>query len=172
LQNARHAGIDQGANGMHVTSRRLWQIGAVVVLAAYANAAYKWLKGSGAFTSVRLRTGADSLTDLVASSMGLYCNTAAIPIFTIISAGIIPTVFTERDCDGAVFHAAGSAIQSDSVIVRHDNERTAVMGWLAVPLGLLPGWTHGSAQEHARARNGVRLAIEQHRDALAALVAR
>ncbi|MGH7617145.1 MAG: hypothetical protein ACREPM_07960 [Gemmatimonadaceae bacterium] len=134
---------------------------------AYATSAFHWLDESGAFVSVKLGAAGDSATTtLTASSMGLYCNSAIIPILTILSVGIIPTVFTDRDCWGIVFHAAHGG-RTDSVIVRRDNERTVVMGWLAVPLTFLPGWSRGVSS--SRVRDRVRLAILDHRKDLAAL---
>ena len=46
------------------------------------------------------------------------------------------------------------------------------MGWLAMPLGALPGWTHGSATTHHRGRERARLALLTERQALVGLVGR
>lgn len=133
---------------------------------AYATSANKWLGQSGAFRTVRLGAASDSSANLHASSLGVYCNTAIIPIVTILSVGIIPTVFKDKDCAAIVFHAARGA-SPDSVVVRHDNERTVVMGWLAVPLSLLPGWSRSTSS--GRVRDRARLAILDHREELAVL---
>jgi hypothetical protein len=65
-----------------------------------------------------------------------------------------------------VFRSA-HAPTSDSVVVRQDHERTVVMGWLAVPLSLLPGWTRSTSA--ARVRDRAHLAILDRRDDLARL---
>jgi hypothetical protein len=138
---------------------------------AYGDAAFKWLKGSGAFSSVRLSSPDDLGVDLVASSTGAYCNSAVIPLLTILSLGVIPTIFTDRDCEGVVFRA-NEPNRGDSVEVRYEQESRVIMGWLALPIGALPGWTHGAALEHGRSRDRARLAILAHREALAALASR
>jgi hypothetical protein len=138
---------------------------------AYGDAAYRWLKGSGAFSSVRLSSPDDHDVDLLAHSNGAYCNSAVIPLFTILSLGVIPTIFADRDCEGVVFQA-NDANRTDSVEVRYDQESRVIMGWLALPMGALPGWTHGTALEHRRSRDRARLAILEHGQALAALASR
>jgi hypothetical protein len=138
---------------------------------AYGDAAYRWLKGSGAFSSVQ-STPSDLLgVDLIASSTGAYCNSAVIPLFTLLSLGVIPTLFTDHDCEGIVFRP-NDANRTDSVALSYDQEGRVIMGWLALPIGFLPGWTHGSALEHPRSRDRARLAVLAHRTALAALASR
>jgi hypothetical protein len=138
---------------------------------AYGDAAYKWLNGSGAFSLVRRSDADDRGMDLLASSTGAYCNSAVIPLFTILSLGVIPTIFTDRDCQGIVFRP-NQPNRSDSVEVHYEQESRVIMGWFALPIGALPGWTHGAALEHRRSRDRARLAILAHREALAALAAR
>ncbi len=137
---------------------------------AYANAALRWLQGSGAFAHVRLGTSQDPDADLLASSTGAYCNANPIPLFTILSLGIFPTIFTDTDCEGAALYPrhpmSGSA---DSVVITRDISSRSMMGWLAVPVGLLPGWTHGDIRDHARTRAQSRLAILEYRARLAQL---
>jgi hypothetical protein len=62
---------------------------------AYAAATLRWLKSSGAFASVRLGSADDTAADFVASPTGVYCNTAVVPMFTILSLGLIPTIFND-----------------------------------------------------------------------------
>jgi hypothetical protein len=137
---------------------------------AYAAGTFHWLQSSGAFASVRMGAPGDTAADFLASSTGAYCNTAVIPMFTILSLGIIPTTFTDTDCEGAVLRplhpGAGAA---DSVVIGSELSGRVVMGWLAVPVGALPGWTHGDARDHQRTRALARLAVLQHRSRLVAL---
>ena len=68
--------------------------------------------------------------DLLATSTGLYCGTAIIPLFTILSLGAIPTIFTDRDCEGVSFRAGGSGSggSSNSVEVRYQEEGRVIYG--------------------------------------------
>jgi hypothetical protein len=125
---------------------------------AYARSLATLLEASNAFQSCRLSTGPDAGADLIATSSGQYCNTAIIPLFTILSLGIIPTVFDDTDCEGLVLHSSHSSSSAPAEIeVRHTGK--VVMGWAAVPLGLLPGWSYGSAREDPRFRERFRLNI-------------
>ena len=139
--------------------------------APYAEATYGWLNSSKAFASVRLGTTSDtSGVDFVAYSAGLYCNANPVPMFTIISLGLIPTIFTDTDCEGAVLWPTHPlAGRRDSVLLTSSISTPSVMGWLAVPLGLLPNWTHSEARGQSRTAAQVRLAILRHRAQLAAL---
>jgi hypothetical protein len=140
---------------------------------AYAEKTFRWLESSGAFTSVRMGTVGDTAADFIASPTGAYCNTAVIPIFTAVSLGLIPTIFKDTDCEGAVLyplhplHPPGG--EPDSIVVRSRLSGRVVMGWLAVPIGALPGWTHGEARGHERYRQQVRLSILTHRSRITAL---
>jgi hypothetical protein len=137
---------------------------------AYALGTYRWLESSGAFASVRLGTVGDTAADFAASSIGAYCNTAVIPLFTILSLGLIPTIFTDTDCKGAVLRPLHPrAGGPDSVVVTGKLAGRVIMGWLAVPAGAMPGWTHGEARDHTRGRARARLAVLVERDRLVAL---
>ncbi len=138
---------------------------------AYAQATLQWLESSGAFESVRLGNANDTATDLLASPTGAYCNSAVVPMFTIISLGVIPTIFTDRTCEGAVFHALQpTGARSDSVVIRSELANRVIMGWLAVVVGALPGWTHGDVGTNRRARQRAGVAILAYRSHLMGLV--
>lgn len=139
---------------------------------AYADRTMQWLRGSKAFASVTLGARPNVGDDLIATPTGAYCNTAIIPLWTIISLGLFPTVFTDTDCEGAVFRRAGGRLPGDSVVIQDVDSARVVMGWVAVPLGALPGWTHGAARDNSRAQERRRLWILTHQAALAALVGR
>ena len=128
---------------------------------AYAGGLAAMLEASKAFRLCRL-SDEQASSDLLATSTGQHCNTAVIPLWTILSLGIIPTVFDDEDCEGVVFRSGRKASPASvEVEVRHKG--TVVMGWAAVPLGLLPGWAHGSLQEDSRFRERFRLNILQRR---------
>lgn len=137
---------------------------------AYARGTFRWLESSGAFESVRLGSPGDTAADFIASSTGAYCNTAVIPVFTILSLGLFPTVFNDTDCKGAVLRPLHPVMNTtDSLVIASELSGRVIMGWLAVPAGALRGWTHGDARDHRRSRERVRLTILLHRDGLAAL---
>jgi len=98
----------------------------------------------------------------MAASTGVHCNTAVIPLFTIVSFGVLPTIFEDEECEAMVLRAArGSARTSQPVEARYKGR--VVMGWLAVPLGLLPGWSYGSARDDRRYAQRFRIEILRNR---------
>ena len=71
---------------------------------------------SKTFTSSRYeRTPAPSGQDLVATSTGLYCNTAVIPVFSILSLGVIPTIFQDEHCRGMLLRQAAGRPKTEGV---------------------------------------------------------
>jgi hypothetical protein len=105
------------------------------------------------------------------TSTGLYCNSAVIPLFTIVSLGVIPTIFDDEDCEGMQFR---SAKRSESLPVNFEvrYKGRVVAGWVAVPLGIVPGWSYGSARDDSRYAERLRLAILHRQAELAALASR
>ena len=85
---------------------------------AYGDALAKIVEASGAFATTRYdKSSAPSGQDLVATSTGLYCNTAVIPIFSIVSLGIIPTIFQDEHCEGMLLRAAAGRPKGEGVQV-------------------------------------------------------
>lgn len=137
---------------------------------AYSKAAFQWLRSSRAFSSVRLGSPTDTDADFTATSTGAYCNTAVIPLWTGLTLGLLPTVFTDSTCREVVFHPISNGIRgTDSVLVRHHSGGRVIMGWAAVPTGALLDWTHGEATDHPRVSAHARLAILAQSARLAAL---
>jgi hypothetical protein len=81
--------------------RRTFFLGAAAVLLLIAHLAIP----SGAFRVARRESTPGADIDLVATSAGVYCNTAVIPLFTILSLGIVPTVWEEEDCEGMILRS-------------------------------------------------------------------
>jgi hypothetical protein len=73
---------------------------------AYARSLAAVVAASGAFRSSRFETSPGADADLVAMSMGMRCETSVVPLFTILSAGLIPTVFDGESCDGMIIRSA------------------------------------------------------------------
>lgn len=136
---------------------------------AYGRNLFERLVATNAFRSVVYDTTGTSDADLLAVSTGEYCNTAIIPLFSILTLGLFPTVFEDQTCEGVRFLAASADLGADSVMVRKHSEERVVMGWVAIPLSLLPGW--GTYRTSDR-RNGqlLRLEILTQQDDLARLI--
>ncbi len=129
---------------------------------AYARSLAELLAESHAFRSNRMEAEPGSDTDLIASPTGVYCNTAIVPFWTILSIGLVPTVFDEENCDCMVLRSA-KLPAAGSVEVGVEYKGRVVMGLAAVPLGALPGWSHGSAREDTRYRVRFRLEVIRRR---------
>jgi len=110
---------------------------------AYAKSLANVLASSHAFRASRFETSPGADADLVAMSIGLKCESSVVPLFTILSAGIIPTVFDGESCDGMIIRSAKPATPPPVEIRVRQNGQT-VVGWAAVVFGALPGWAWGS----------------------------
>jgi hypothetical protein len=150
-----------------------WRAGNSVAQSAkaYGDDIAKLIIGSHAFSNATYDPPPTRAVvgDLTAESTGDYCNTAIIPLFSIITLGVFPTIWTETQCDGAVFRRYGAPPGSDSVVVRIRYSTKAMMGWLALPVGLLPGWSWKSGDDQASYKKAFRLAVIAKRDELTRL---
>ena len=115
----------------------------------YASSLARLVAASGTFKSSRYeRSSMPSGQDLVATSTGMYCASAGMPIFSIISFGIIPTVWEEGVCRGMLLRTAAGKPKSEGVKITIRYKGTQIMGWVASIVGLLPGWGYGSSAEN------------------------
>lgn len=133
---------------------------------AYATQLADLLRSSHAFRSVTYDASGTAVADLVAESTGDYCNTALIPLFTILTVGIIPTIWTETECTGVVFRRRGGGppVSPDSALSVHIRYTgRSVMGWVAAPLALFPGWTLSSGANQSSYQQAFKVAILRHR---------
>jgi len=136
--------------------------------AAYASPLTAALEGSNAFRSVKRDAASGrSAANLTATSTGDYCNTAVIPIYTILTLGIVPTNFTDTDCIGMVFRRNDGT--GGAVAVHSQIRIRVVMGWIAMPLGFFHGWTHGEPRNSRPYLDRLRIEILSHRDQIDAL---
>lgn len=138
---------------------------------AYAHSLATLLKASGAFRSSRFDPRHETDADLSATSTGIHCNSAVIPIWSILSLGIVPTVTEDEYCEGMVLRSARTP-SSSSVEIEIRHKGTVVMGWFAIPLGFLPGWSHGDMEDDSRYRERFRLSILRRRAEIERLVER
>jgi hypothetical protein len=138
---------------------------------AYAEGLAGVLIPSGAFRTSRFeKNGQATNGDLIATSTGSYCNSAVIPLLTILSLGIIPTVFDDEDCVGMELRQPGVPPSTRSVRIEFRNKRRVVMGWAAVFVGILPDWSHGSPRRDSRFYQRFRLEILRHRSEIERLI--
>lgn len=131
---------------------------------AYASSLAKLVTESRVFRSARYRQSASTArAELVATSTGTYCNTAVIPLLTILSLGVIPTIFDDQTCEGMELQRPGSARPNAPVRIEFEYKGRVIMGWFAALAGLRPGWGFGDVQNDERYRQRFRLAVLQHR---------
>jgi hypothetical protein len=135
---------------------------------AFARTLASLLENSAAFKQVHLNATPAESAELVAISTGLSCESSVVPVFTILTAGIIPTVFEGERCDGLILRSSkGGAAPPVEIRVR-DNAQV-VIGWPALVFGLLPGWSFGVAGDDDAYAMRVRDEIAKHRPAIDAL---
>ena len=128
---------------------------------AYARNLAQLVDDSRAFRASRFEPAPGGDADLVAVSTGQECNSSIIPVFTILSAGLIPTVFDDEDCEGLVMRSAKpSTAPLVQIGVRHKGR--VVMGWAALVFGALPGWSWGAGGDDRRYGERFRLEVIRH----------
>jgi len=124
---------------------------------------------SRAFREIRRDVSPGAQADLAATSTGAYCNTALIPVLSIISLGIIPTVWQEEDCEGMFLRSMKFPDRSPVRIdVRFRG--TAMMGWASLLVGALPGWSWGDIRGDSAYHDMLRLEVIRHRTEIERLV--
>ena len=136
---------------------------------AYARSLADVVASSGAFRSSRFETSPSADADLVAMSMGMRCETSVVPLFTILSAGLIPTVFEGESCDGMVIRSAKPATPPP-VEIRVRHKAQTVIGWAAIVFGALPGWAYGTVGDDRGYSDLFRLEIARSRKEIEQLV--
>ncbi len=138
---------------------------------AYAQGVADTLIPSGAFRTSRFEKDSKASDgDLIATSTGIHCNSAVIPLFTILSLGIIPTVFDDEDCEGMELRRPGAAESASPVRIEFHNQSRVVMGLPALFVGILPGWSWGDPRSDSRYRQRFRLEVVSHRSEIEPLM--
>jgi hypothetical protein len=90
---------------------------------------------------------------------GIY-GTATIPIFTMLSLGLIPTIVDEAH--GAVFSFAPSATPRARIAINFRYHGPSTLGWWALFQGALPDRTWGAANTHVRFVQSIAWHIVEH----------
>lgn len=139
---------------------------------AYASPLAKIVSRSGVFRSMRYQHSTlPGQQDLVATSTGEYCNTAILPFLTIITLGIIPTVFQDEQCQGMLLRRSADDAPELGVKIGVSSKQQVVMGWISVVLGAQPGWSYGSVGDDSRFAKRFRLAVIARNKEIQQLVA-
>lgn len=131
---------------------------------AYSGSLAQLVARCGVFRTSRYeRSSNPSGQDLVATPTGEYCNSAVIPILSIISLGIIPTVFQDEQCAGMLLRKSAGRPKTESVQVDIRYKGPVIMGWAAVFVGALPGWSYGEVADDSRFAERFRIAAIRRR---------
>jgi hypothetical protein len=133
---------------------------------AHARALADLLARSGAFKGAHL--GKTDAAELVAVPTGVACDSSVVPVFTVLTAGVIPTVFDGERCDGWILRSARGGAAAP-VEFRVSEKGQVVFGWPAAFLGLTPGWSYGHVGNDSDYSGRVRLELARNRTAVEAL---
>lgn len=136
---------------------------------AYPESLKNDLRGTMLFKDVDLSNKLPANPDLVASVKEPVYGSTVIPLFTILTLGIIPTFTTERH--GQVFAFARPADPAKTLRVEYTYESTSVLGWYAVYLRRSPDWS-GDSRCSQRYLDRLALAISTNAAAIRNLVNR
>jgi hypothetical protein len=138
---------------------------------AYAGNLAKLVDASHPFQTSRYeRSSAPVGQDLVATSTGLYCNTAVLPALSILSIGVVPTIWEDEQCEGMLLRKAAGRPKSEGVQIDIRFKGPVMMGWAAVVVGAMPGWAYGPVDSDPRFADRFKLAVVRRRADIERLV--
>ena len=126
------------------------------------------LRATGAFEQVELLTDLPD-PDLVVELDRYISGTmnAIIPLFSIISFGVIPTRFNEEH--GQAFTVTAPGCEHDGVSIDFSYEGKATMGWAALAVNVSRNYTVREIRNTDRYQDGLALAIAEKADQLVRL---
>ena len=108
------------------------------------------LKASGVFSQVAPLGDFNRPPDFVATVERNVHGTAMIPAVTILTAGVVPTMGEEEH--GVVFSLAPSSRRSQKTMVDASYRGTSTLGWAALGIRMLPGYTGTEPEQSERFR--------------------
>jgi hypothetical protein len=140
---------------------------------AYAGSLAKLVEEGHLFQTSRYeRSSAPVGQDLVATSTGLYCNTAVLPALSVLSIGVIPTIWEDEQCEGMLLRKAAGRPKTEGVQIEIRFKGPVIMGWAAVVVGAMPGWAYGAVESDPRFADRFKLAVVRRRADIERLVGR
>jgi hypothetical protein len=125
---------------------------------AYARELADLMNDSHAFKASRFETEPAATADLVAISTGLKCESSVVPIFTILTLGIVPTVFDGERCDGLILRSSKPG-SPPPIEIRIRTKDQVIVGWAALGFGALRNWSYGVVGEDHQYGNLLRLEV-------------
>ena len=108
------------------------------------------LKASGVFSQVAPLGEFKRPPDLVATVERNVHGSAMIPALTILTAGVVPTVGEEEH--GVVFSLASPSRRTQKTMVDSSYRGTSTLGWAALGIRMLPGYTGTEPEQSERFR--------------------
>lgn len=72
---------------------------------------------------------------------------------------MIPTIIEDERCEGMLLRTTVGQPKADGVVIELRHKGPAIMGWIAVVVGALPGWSHGSVERDPLFAERFRLAV-------------
>ena len=108
------------------------------------------LKDSGAFRQAGLLSELDDEPDWIATVEETVHGNAVIPAVTFATLGLVPTMTRERH--GFKFALAPASNRKRKTMVDASYSGLTTLGWAAIPINLLPGYTGGDPDASERVR--------------------
>lgn len=131
----------------------------------YSEKLTKSLKRTGLFDRVApLKSFTESPTFIARVERTIH-GTAAIPILTALSLGLIPTTVQEEH--GHSFSLTATSDADRKIPIEFSYTGPSTLGWWAVILNMLPNHTSADVHEHARFNQGLAWAVVSHKSQIA-----
>jgi hypothetical protein len=126
----------------------------------YSDYLVEYLRKTGLFDEVApLDVFRTSSTFIARVDRGIY-GTATIPMFTIMTVGVIPTIVEEEH--GLDFSLLPSSTPKKPIAIKFNYKGPSTLGWWAFYRGFLPNETSGRADQNARFVQSLAWHIVEH----------
>lgn len=125
------------------------------------------LRRTGLFERVDSVDAFATPPDIIARVENVVSGSAAFPLWTFLTLGIIPT--TVNESWGNIFSLRSSAAPTEAVPVNFSYDGPTTLGWAALFLNLLPDRAGGNVKETDRYIEGLRAQIVAHASEIRAL---
>ena len=110
--------------------------------------------------------------DLIADFDDILVAMPLVPIATLLTIGFVPTEYTEKYGLAVTFRPNEDRAASPAALrVEFSYEATGIIGWLGIPLWILPEWGIENPHHHRRMYQRLGLEIIEHEQEIRALAA-